>query len=281
MLKAAGRGAEILRHGGAALDAVLAAVVAMEDDPLFNAGFGSVLTTEGRVEMDASVMVSGPQLMAGAVALVSRVRNPVLLARAIMEHTPHVMMVGKRAERLARSAGLKLCKPEDLVSDRARERWRQAMNKKAQDNKGKDKASPDTRRRRVIHGTVGAVARDANGQLAAATSTGGMTGKMPGRVGDSAVIGAGTYADRFGAASATGVGEPIIKAGLCREVVRLIRSDSPNDAAAKGIKILQEVRGEGGVIVIDSEGRVGYAYNTEMMDVVTFDSRRGLRHIGS
>jgi beta-aspartyl-peptidase (threonine type) len=280
MLNAARRGVEILRRGGTALDAVVASVVVMEDDPLFNAGFGSVLTTEGRVEMDASLMVSGPQLMAGAVALVSRVRNPVLLARAVMEHTPHLMMVGKGAERFARGAGLKLCKPEDLISDRARERWRQRMNKNDQDKKEKDKALLKTRRR-VIHGTVGAVARDANGQLAAATSTGGMTGKMPGRVGDSAVIGAGTYADRFGAASATGVGEPIIKAGLCREVVRLIRSDSPNDAAAKGIKILQEVRGEGGVIVIDSEGRVGYAYNTEMMDVVTFDSRRGLRNIGS
>jgi beta-aspartyl-peptidase (threonine type) len=280
MLNAARRGVEILRRGGTALDAVVASVVVMEDDPLFNAGFGSVLTTEGRVEMDASVMESGPQLMAGAVASVSRVRNPVLLARAVIEHTPHLMMVGKGAERLARSAGLKLCKPEDLISDRARERWRQRINKNDRDKKEKNKALLETRRR-VIHGTVGAVARDANGQLAAATSTGGMTGKMPGRVGDSAVIGAGTYADRFGAASATGVGEAIIKAGLCREVVRLARSDSPNDAAAKGIKILQEVRGEGGVIVIDSEGRVGYAYNTEMMDVVTFDSRRGLRNIGS
>src|ERR1700730_17211411 len=182
MLAAVQAGARVLRAGGSALDAVIATVRALEDHPLFNAGLGSLLTVEGTVEMDASVMVAGPpsrrgaaatssrgaargarpraELRAGAVAIVTRVRNPILLARAVMEHTPHILMAGAGAERLARSAGLALCRPEDLVTPRARARWRAAMERRAE-------AAGTAAAGGGRFGTVGAVALDAHGVLAA------------------------------------------------------------------------------------------------------------------
>ena len=282
MLAAVQAGARVLRAGGSALDAVIATVRALEDHPLFNAGLGSLLTVEGTVEMDASVMVAVPpqrrrgtaatssrgaargarpraELRAGAVAIVTRVRNPILLARAVMEHTPHILMAGAGAERLARSAGLALCRPEDLVTPRARARWRAAMERR--------------------FGTVGAVARDVHGVLAAATSTGGVSGKMSGRVGDSAIIGAGTFADAPGAASATGQGEAIMKATLCREAVMALRRGDPRAVAERAIAELTALTGgQAGLILVDRHGRLGFAHNAEVMDVATFDAMSGFEY---
>ncbi len=272
MLQAIRAGARVLRQGGSALDAVVATVAALEDHPLFNAGYGSVLNTEGEVEMDASVMAATPddgqpggfRLRAGAVAAVSRVRNPVMLARAVMENTKHLLMVGRGAERFARQAGIRLCRADELISPRARKRWRERMEHEA----------------RSAHGTVGAVALDARGQIAAATSTGGVTGKMPGRVGDSAIIGAGTFADSFGAASATGEGEAIIMAGLCREAAGALGRARPALVARRAIASMIAPSGaQAGIVLVDRHGRVGYAHNAASMQVGIYDSRAGLSHL--
>jgi beta-aspartyl-peptidase (threonine type) len=288
------RGTEILRGGGSALDAVVAAVVTLEDDPLFNAGYGSVLNAEGKIEMDAALMVASPanpideqpvdstrpgsrpptggrlRLQAGAVAAISRVRNPIMLARAVMERTPHVLMVGAGAERLARQAGLKRCRPEELVSQRARERWRALVESRAACGAAGTPA----------HGTVGAVAADVHGAVAAATSTGGMTGKLPGRVGDSAVIGAGTFACPRGAASATGAGEAIMKVSLCREAVRALgRLTSQRAAELAVAELEQTTAAQAGIIVVDRRGHIGYAHNSEVMEVAMFDPATGIRHL--
>ena len=272
MLEAMDRGRAVLEDGGSALEAVCEAIVAMEDNPLFNAGYGSALNADGEVEMDASVMVvpfaaadadgaSRSVIGAGAVAGVRRVRNPVLAARTVMTQTPHVLMIGAAAERVASRAGIILCRPEDLITGRSRARWQTFMGRAAE------------------HGTVGAAALDLNGQLAAATSTGGITGKMAGRVGDSAIVGAGTFADRNGAASATGMGEAIMKATLCREAVRMLARTTPARAAVMAIKALGlATGGEAGVIVLDKRGRVGYAHNAQAMDVATFTTTEGVRH---
>ena len=274
MLVAVKRASNILKAGGSALDEVVTAVIAMEDDPLFNAGYGSVLNSEGRVEMDASVMVfpfTGDQrnsmrgqvgpIGAGAVAMVSRVRNPVLLARVVMERTPHVLMAGAGAEALASSAGVDRCRPEELISKRARTRWRSYKG------------------RATSPGTVGAVALDVHAQIAAATSTGGITGKLPGRVGDSAIVGAGTFVDPAGAASATGIGEAIMKHTLCREAVRLLAHNNPDRAAKLAIESLRRATGgEAGVIIVDRLGRIGYAHNAEMMEIAIFTPASGIRH---
>ncbi len=303
MLAAVAAGAEVLRAGGSALDAVVATVRALEDHPLFNAGVGSLLTIEGTVEMDASVMAALPppprprrgaasaaaagdgraaaraarpraELHAGAVAGITRVRNPILLARAVMELTPHVLMAGAGAERLARRAGIALCRPEELVTQRARERWRAALERRAE---AAGTAAPDGGPGRF--GTVGAVALDAAGGLAAATSTGGVSGKLSGRVGDSAIIGAGTFADASGAASATGQGEPIMKATLCREAVVALLRGEPRAVAERAIAELAALTGgQAGVVVIDRRGRLGYAHNAEVMDVAMFDAVSGFAY---
>jgi len=274
MLGAIRAGARVLRQGGSALDAVVATVVALEDHPLFNAGYGSLLNTDGMVEMDASVMVATPvdreserfEVRAGAVAAVSRVRNPVRLARAVMENTGHLLMVGRGAERLARRTGIELCRAEELVSPRARKRWRERMARE-----GDAGAS---------HGTVGAVAIDARGQIAAATSTGGVPGKMPGRVGDSAIIGAGTFADSLGAASATGQGEAIIMAALCREAVGALARSNPQRVARRAIASLIAPGGaEAGIVIVDRRGAIGYAHNAGSMQVGIYDSRAGIRQL--
>jgi len=263
MLEAAERGAEVLREGGSALDAVVAAVTSLEDNPMFNAGYGSTLNADGKVEMDASLMVfpcESPRLGIGAVAAVRRARNPIMLARVVMELTPHVLMVGAGAEKIASKAGLKLCRPEQLISPRAKQRW--------------ESRTPSAR----SHGTVGAVAVDKRGAIAAATSTGGIAGKLPGRVGDSAIAGAGSYADARGAASATGHGEAIIKTMLCLEAVRPLDRTTPARAARAAITRLGKIDGaEGGVIVVDRSGRIGYACNAESMEVALFDPVDGIR----
>jgi len=273
LLAAAGRARELLEGGASALDAVIAAVVMMEDNPLFNAGYGAALNADGEVEMDASVMVfplAEPGVVkdgkpdgvmgAGAVAGIRRVRNPVLLAHAVMTQTLHVLIIGPAAERLAVRVGIKTCRPEDLITERARARWQTYLEHAA------------------AHGTVGAVALDCTGQLAAATSTGGITGKMAGRVGDSAIIGAGTFAGPGGAASATGFGEAIMKATLCREVVNMLARTTPARAAIAAIKTLEQTTaGEAGVIVVDRRGRLGFAHNAQAMDIAIFTRSEGLK----
>jgi L-asparaginase / beta-aspartyl-peptidase len=239
---AARRGWTVLREGGSALDAVEAAVMALEDDPVFNAGAGSVLNAEGRVEMDASIM-DGSTVSAGAVAAVSTVRNPVALARRILSEGRTVLRVGAAAEAFAREQGLEAVAPESLVTARQRTRWREA------------------------HETVGCVALDGSGRLAAATSTGGLFDKPPGRVGDSALIGCGTYADERGAVSCTGDGEAIIRAALAMRALSGLAPDAgPEEAARRALHWLAGHTGaEAGLILLDHEGRSAVVHNAPHM----------------
>lgn len=235
-----------LEAGGSALDAVTVAVAALEDDPLFNAGLGSCLTAAGTVEMDASIM-DGHRRRAGSVAAVTTICNPVRLARAILDDGRHVLLVGSGAESFARACGMATAPPEHFVVSRQRQRW-----KSRHDREG---------------GTVGAVALDTDGHLAAATSTGGLMGKLPGRVGDSAIIGAGTYADdRAGAASATGDGEAIILAALAKTAVDLLGDGShPRRVAARVVGGPPASHASVGIILVDRFGRTGAASNTPSM----------------
>ena len=250
---AARAGWAVLQAGGAALDAVQAAVLVLEDDPIFNAGRGSCLTRAGTVEMDAAIM-SGAGLRAGAIGAVTGVRNPVALARSVLEDGEHVLLVGAGALAFAREQGLALVAPDHHVTDAARAALADVLRARATAPAG--------------GGTVGAVARDAAGHVAAATSTGGMVGKRPGRVGDSPLPGSGTYADdEAGAASATGHGERIIQVGMARAAVDLLRSGVPAaEAAARAVALLGDrVGGRGGLIVVSRHGDVGAAFNTRSM----------------
>lgn len=278
LLKAAQAGGAILREGGDALSAAVEAVRILEDDPHFNAGFGSCLTKAGRVEMDAGVMVapamSGTKkstpcrVHAGGVMLVSRVRNPILLARVVMEQTPHVLMSGDGAERIAREVGLPMCRAASMVSPRARERWL-TTTRALSENAMADQ-----------HGTVGAAAVDSHGNLAAATSTGGVAGKLPGRIGDSAIPGAGLYAASQGAASATGIGETIIMIGLSRIAAEELPRRSPQAAADLAIaRLFEATGGEAGVIMVDRAGRFGHAHNAAAMEIATFHPEDGIHHL--
>jgi L-asparaginase / beta-aspartyl-peptidase len=238
-----------------ALDAVIAAVMVLEDSPLFNAGRGSCLNADGEIEMDASVM-EGEGLRAGAVAAVRRIRNPVLAARAVMEHSRHVLLAGRGAEAFARRQGLKL-EPESYFHTALR---RAAL----------------TRNLTNHHGTVGAVALDQAGNLAAATSTGGYTGKLPGRIGDSPIIGAGTYADnRACAVSGTGLGEAFIRAAVAYDVGArmLYRKDSLRKAAAAALAAVARLGGDGGLIAVDHRGNVAMPFNSEGMYRASVDRR--------
>jgi beta-aspartyl-peptidase (threonine type) len=255
-------GWEILAGGGRALDAVVRAVVHLEDDPALNAGYGACLTDAGTVELDASIMEGGTRA-AGAVALIRRVRNPVLLARSLMEHGPHLFMAGAEAEELAAARGLGLVEPAALVAPRSRAQW-----ERRRAGAGFTGAATGPA------GTVGAVALDEHGGVAAATSTGGTAGKRAGRVGDSALIGAGTHADAStGAASATGLGEAIIRATLaCRATEHLRAGVDPGRAAALALAEVTAVGGTAGVILVDRLGRTAAAHTTPHM---TWCGRRG------
>jgi isoaspartyl peptidase/L-asparaginase-like protein (Ntn-hydrolase superfamily) len=243
------------RLAGGALDAAQAAVEALEDAPMFNAGRGSVLTSAGSVEMDAAVM-HGPDRSAGAVACVSRVRHPVALARATMERTPHVLMSGRGAERLAEELDLELLKPEWFVTARERERLARWQARAAA-----LPAEPGG-------GTVGAVARDAGGALAAATSTGGVRGQLPGRVGDSPLLGAGTWADETCAISATGAGEALIRAAAAHELAALVRHGGLGLAEAADAVLREHVEplgGAAGLIAIAADGPPVLPFTTPAM----------------
>jgi len=237
-------GWQILQEGGSALDAAEAAVIVLEDNPLFNAGTGSTLNTLGKVEMDAAVM-EGNSLRAGAVAAVSGIKNPIKLARRVMDDGRHVMLAGDGALLFAREIGFPQCAPEALIVEREKRRWES------------------------VHGTVGCVAFDINGKLAAATSTGGIFNKLPGRVGDSPLIGCGTYANAFGAVSCTGQGEAIMRVVMARDAAQLLQDGiDPVEAARMAVETLQELTGStAGIILIDRHGRIGHARNTTHMPV--------------
>ena len=245
--KALDTGFSILQSGGSSLDAVEAAIVILEDNPVFNAGRGSVYTAEEKQEMDASIM-SGNDQDAGAVASVSRVKNPIKLARYIMEHTEHVMMAGSGAEKVAEQGGIELVDPSYFYSE---DRLKSVKKQKAKKNS-----------------TVGALAIDKLGNIAAGTSTGGRSNKLPGRIGDSPIIGAGTWAqNNVCGVSGTGHGEYFIRYNVAREICARMEylNLSVGEASAQVIGQLTAIGIEGGVIVLDKNGNISMEFNTDGM----------------
>jgi len=242
-------GWETMQQGGSALDAAEAAVIVLEDNPLFNAGTGSTLNSLGQVEMDAAVM-EGATLRAGAVAAVRGIKNPIKLARRVMEDGRHLLFAGEGALLFAREIGFPQCDPEALIVETERARWQEK------------------------HGTVGCVARDAEGKIAVATSTGGIFNKLRGRVGDSALIGCGTYANEYGGVSCTGQGEAIIRIVMAKTALDFLKEGAePRAAAHQAIALLaQKTGGTAGLIIIDGRGNIGYARNTEHMPVAFIES---------
>lgn len=270
-----------LQAGASALDAVVAAITVLEDDPAFNAGRGAVFTHEGRNELDASIM-DGRDRGAGAVAGVTRVRNPILLARAVMEHSPHVMMAGRGAEEFAAGQGIELVDPAYFRTERRWEQLQRALREEAAagaeagaaigpaaDAGRRVAAAPVPRSAGLKYfGTVGAVALDADGHLAAGTSTGGMTNKRWGRIGDAPIIAAGTWADERCAVSGTGWGEFYIRAAAAHEICARVRhrGEAITDAAETVINgEIVEAGGNGGAIALDAAGNVAFPFNTEGM----------------
>lgn len=266
----------VLERGGSALEAAEAAVASLEDFPLFNAGRGSVFTAEGRNEMDAAIM-DGSRLRAGAVAFVKNVRNPIRLARAVMERTEHVLLAGDGANQFAAEIGAEMAPDEYFFTQH---RWDQlqeaiAAGKIMLDHAAEPSAAADdlsaNPKSQIQNpkslGTVGAVACDGEGRLAAATSTGGMTNKRFGRVGDSALIGAGTYADDICAVSCTGHGEYFILAATAYDVsARMRYGGMPLESAATAsVERLTEIGGEGGLIAVDRHGNISTPFNSDGM----------------
>ena len=261
-------GWRVLERGGSSLDAVEEAVVIMEDDETFDAGRGSFLNRDGRVQLDALIM-DGGTLRAGGVGCVEHLRNPVRAARKILSESPHVYFVGEGAEDFAAEHGVALCKNEDLVIPREVERLREYQAAQT-DSKadGNDLFAPAGDDAAISHDTVGAVALDRQGNIAAATSTGGTLNKAPGRLGDSSLIGCGCYADNLSAAaSTTGWGEPIMKLVLAKWTAdRIAAGNLPEWAAQEAMNYLkQRVKGHGGIIVLDPVGHIGIAHNTPRM----------------
>ncbi|HRD39239.1 MAG TPA: isoaspartyl peptidase/L-asparaginase [Bacteroidia bacterium] len=259
-------GYTVLQKGGTSLDAVEAAIVVMEDSPLFNAGKGSVFNSDGKNEMDAAIM-DGSNLKAGAVAGVHTIKNPIKAARAVMEKSEHVMLIGDGAEKFAQEKKLEIVEPKYFYDEYRYQQYLKAkeQNKIEMDHTDsvKTKSKPDK------HGTVGAVALDNFGNISAATSTGGMTNKKYGRVGDAPIIGAGTYANNNSCAvSCTGHGEFFIRAVVGHEIASLIehKNLSVKEAAEKVIlEKMVKMGGEGGAIVLDNKGNVALPFNTEGM----------------
>jgi beta-aspartyl-peptidase (threonine type) len=281
LAQAAEAGAKVLDQGGSSLDAVEAAIRILEDDPLFNAGRGAVFTAEGLNELDAAIM-DGSNLKAGAVAGVTRTRHPISLARAVMEKSPHVMLIGAGADAFAAQNGLEQVDPGFFFTE---SRWQSLLKQLTQEGRPlpprpagapppppppaeptpQIDERPDTHR----HGTVGVVALDRSGNVAAGTSTGGLQGKIPGRVGDSPIIGAGTYASNQSCAvSATGTGEYFIRLGVAREVCNLVafKGVALQQAADQVVhKELEALHGDGGVIALTPDGQLAWSFNTPGM----------------
>jgi beta-aspartyl-peptidase (threonine type) len=272
-------GAKVLDQGGSSLDAVEAVIRILEDDPLFNAGRGAVFTAKGKIELDAAIM-DGSNLKAGAVAGVTRTRHPISLARSVMEKTPHVMLVGSGADAYSLQAGLEQVDPSFFFTE---SRWQSMVKQLKQEGRpvpsrpaGVPPPPPtvpiaqlDESLNTHTYGTVGVVALDRAGNLAAGTSTGGMQGKMPGRVGDTPIIGAGTYASNHSCAvSATGSGEYFIRLGVAREVCNLMafKGLTLQQAADQVIhNELEALHGDGGVIALAPDGQMVWSFNTPGM----------------
>jgi beta-aspartyl-peptidase (threonine type) len=253
-------GWQVLERGGPAFDAIEEAVVMMEDDETFDAGRGSFLNRDGKVQLDALIM-DGATLRAGGVGCVERLRNPVRAARKILSESPHVYFVAEGAERFAAEHGVPLCKNEDLIIPREVERLREYQREEA--GHGNELFAPT-----ISHDTVGAVALDRQGDIAAATSTRGTLNKAPGRLGDSSLIGCGCYADNLSAAaSTTGWGEPIMKLVLAKWTAdRVAAGNLPEWAAQEAMNYLkQRLNGHGGIIVLNAQGQIGIAHNTPRM----------------
>jgi beta-aspartyl-peptidase (threonine type) len=264
---------QLLAAGGSALDAVTLAVELLEDCPLFNAGHGAVFTHDETHELDAAVM-DGATLRAGAIACVSHVRRPVRAARAVMEHSEHVLLAGAGAEAFARRQGLEMVEPSYFSTEARREQLRRALgtDRAVLDHDGaalafRTPAPPLEERGKM--GTVGAVAFDAHGNVAAATSTGGMTNKQPGRIGDTPLIGAGTYADNATAAvSCTGTGEMFIRLAVAHDICARMRYAGMSLASATEAVVQQAlpaIGGRGGLVAVDRSGNVSMPFNTEGM----------------
>ena len=262
---AAAAGWRALERGGSALDAVEEAVVVLEDDETFDAGRGSFLNRDGKVQLDAFIM-DGATLRGGGVGCVERLRNPVRAARKILSDSPHVYFVAEGAERFAAEHGITLCRNEDLVIPREVERLREYQAQAS--TGGNDLFAPTLSHDMLSHDTVGAVALDREGNIAASTSTGGTLNKAPGRLGDSSLIGCGCYADNLSAgASTTGWGEPIMKLVLAKWAADRVESGSlPEWVAQEAMNYLkQRLNGLGGIILLDALGRFGIAHNTPRM----------------
>ena len=254
-------GWNVLARGGSALEAIEEAVVVMEDDETFDAGRGSFLNRDGKVQLDA-FMMDGATLRGGGVGCVERIANPVRAAHKVLSDSPHVYFVAEGAERFAEERGIKLCRNQDLVIPREVERLRACRQS------NETAAQPDLFAPINSHDTVGAVALDNQGNIAAATSTGGTFNKAPGRLGDSSLIGCGCYADNKSAAcSTTGWGEPIMKLVLAKWTAdRVAAGTPPDDSARDAISYLHSrLNGHGGIIVVDARGRFGIAHNTPRM----------------
>jgi L-asparaginase / beta-aspartyl-peptidase len=267
---AAAAGNQVLIDGGTSLDAVEKAVRCLEDDPTFDAGRGSFLNAAGEVEMDAIIM-HGKDLRFGSVAAVRNIRHPITLARHVLQDTNHCMLVGQAAVDFARSIGMEMVPTSDLLTEREIERWNLLRKEKGYDQRSAF-APADPKR---PMGTVGAVAMDDEGNISAATSTGGTPNKMPGRVGDSPLVGCGTYADNQTAGvSVTGYGESIMKVTLARRVCGNIEKGlGITTAAEEAISYLgNRVNGLGGVVVIDRKGNWTHHFNTPHMAIACVDS---------
>lgn len=267
-------GNDILKKGGTALDAVEAVVRFMEDDSLFNAGKGAVFTNEGKNELDAAIM-NGKTLAAGSVAGVTTIKNPITAARAVMEKSPHVMMMGKGAEKFAQQQGLEIVEPSYFYTE---SRWQGLQKAKREDSLKMQMDHTDTSKNALLkqpenkdykYGTVGAVALDRHGNLAAATSTGGMTNKKFGRVGDAPIIGAGTYANnKTVAISGTGWGEYFIRLVMAKSISDMMEFGKMKLKAASDemiMKRLPALGGDGGLIAVDKEGNIAMPFCTEGM----------------
>src|SRR5579862_4414173 len=263
-------GWRVLERGGSALDAVEEAVVILEDDETFDAGRGSFLNRDGKVQLDALIM-DGATLRAGGVGCVERLRNPVRAARKILSDSPHVYFVGPGAEQFAAEHGIPLCDNKDLIIPREVERLREyqaEVARRLSSQDGNDLFAPSDDDVTISHDTVGAVALDSNGNIAAATSTGGTLNKAPGRLGDSSLIGCGCYAnDASAAVSTTGWGEPIMKLVLGKWAVdRVQQGRAPEQVAPDAIAYLyKRLGGHGGIILLAPDGRYGIAHNTPRM----------------
>jgi beta-aspartyl-peptidase (threonine type) len=277
MKQATEAGAKVLDQGGSALDAIEAVIHILEDDPLFNAGRGAVFTAEGKNELDAAIM-DGATLKAGAVAGVTRTRHPISLARAVMDHSPHVMLIGAGADAFAQQSGLEMVDPSFFFTER---RWQDLLRQLKREGRPippRPAGAPPEPAHPVAqleppdahkYGTVGVVAMDRNGNIAAGTSTGGVSAKRWGRVGDSPIIGAGTYASNQSCAvSATGTGEYFIRLAVARTICALVQYKGMNLQAAADEVIhhqLQDLKGDGGIIALTPDGQLAWSFNTPGM----------------